>query len=223
MNNNWRSGGGSILSHVLKVTELEFDPCWNFRDKAQGFQTYSKRACPANDNWENHLDKCVALYCAGCYSLWPSPLPPNSCLPFSAVPRAKGLTPLGFPYPLAAAWTQSTRGPIKRPADGKRERISPPHPPSPCFHTMSVTIAEYFFTTVSSTNLARTGSSKHHTLSLPLRPWVVLIYPAACVLDGSTFLLFSLNSAHTLVKSHKIKFSAIRTFWVKLASYQDPD
>lgn len=128
MNNNWRSGGGRILSHVLKVTELEFDPCWNFRDKAQDFQTYSKRACPANDNWENHLDKCVALYCAGCYSLWPSPLPPNSCLPFSAVPHAKGLTPLGFPYPLATAWTQSTKGPIKRPEDGKRESISPPHP-----------------------------------------------------------------------------------------------
>lgn len=46
------------------------------------------------------------------------------------------------------------------------------------------------------------------------RTEVVLASPWCLFLDGSTFFLGSLHSAHTLIKSHIIKFSSVRTFWV---------
>lgn len=204
MSTNWRSGGGRILSHVLKVTELEFDPCWNFRDKAQDFQTYSKRAS-ANDRsqWqlrEPSRQMCCTILCWLLFSL-ALPTAPKFLSTLLCCAPCQGPDTPGVSLSTGCCMNSVNKRPYQE-TRGWEERedvvFLPNTPPSPCFHTMSITIAEYFLTTVSSTNPVRTGSSKHHTLSLPLRPWVVLIYPCCLFFGWFNFPSFFPWTLHTL-------------------------
>lgn len=67
-------------------------------------------------------------------------------------------------------------------------------------------------TTVASTTPEIISSSKHHVSPCPSRPRLVTASPHHLSRDASTFLLGSLKSARTLVKSHILKFSSLKLF-----------
>lgn len=172
---------------------------------------------------ENHLGKCVALFCAD-YSLWPLHYYKLLSTFFHS---GKGLTSLNLITGFLTHWLLlefsqwEALARDQRVGRVRRWDISPSVSSllscSKCNNSLI-----FFYCSFLHQSSCHRPQQTPHPLLYPSRLRVVLISQCCLFLDDSTFLLGSLT-LHTLVQRYKITFSSVRTIWVKVNSYQNPD